>query len=60
MNDAADMEVHHISMPSQKAANARCEEINIPMCRGKKFDTVINFSLNKIFSTHKSQVSVTT
>lgn len=35
MNDAGDMEVH-ISMPSQKSGNARCEEINIPMCRGKK------------------------
>jgi len=34
MNDAGDMEVH-ISMPSQKAGHPRCEEINIPMCRGE-------------------------
>lgn len=33
MNDGADMEVH-ISMPSQKVGNPRCEEITIPMCRG--------------------------
>lgn len=39
MNDAGEV---HISMPSQKSGNARCEEINIPMCRGKKFDTAIN------------------
>lgn len=31
MNDAGDAEVH-MSLPTQK--NARCEEINIPMCRG--------------------------
>lgn len=33
MNDGTDMEVH-ISMPSQKVGNPRCEEITIPMCRG--------------------------
>jgi hypothetical protein len=43
MNDAGDMEVH-ISMPSQKSGHPRCEEINIPMCRGKP--------LNCIFSSH--------
>lgn len=42
MNDAGDLD--HISMPSQKAANARCEEISIPMCRGK---AIINFLLYK-------------
>lgn len=33
MNDGADMDVH-ISMPSQKVGNPRCEEITTPMCRG--------------------------
>lgn len=32
MNDAGDVEVH--MMPSQKSGQPRCEEINIPMCRG--------------------------
>ena len=36
MNDAGDMEVH-ISMPSQKSGHPRCEEINIPMCKGILF-----------------------
>jgi hypothetical protein len=61
MNDAGDMEVHHISMPSLKTDNPRCEEINIPMCRGK-FDTHINsLSLKHTLPfSLASQVSVTT
>lgn len=35
LNDAGDLDPHHISMPPQKTGNSRCEEINIPMCRGK-------------------------
>ncbi|KAG5683255.1 hypothetical protein PVAND_012547 [Polypedilum vanderplanki] len=38
MNDAGDMEVH-ISMQSQKSGHPRCEEINIPMCRGIGYNT---------------------
>jgi hypothetical protein len=64
MNDAGDMDVH-ISMPSFKTDNPRCEEISIPMCRGK-LDTFIN-SLAKLYSNTPFlslsltlQVSVTT
>lgn len=56
MSDAGDMEVH-ISMPSQKSNNARCEDISIPMCRG---NFLVEFRYRNKFSFSNSQVSVTT
>jgi hypothetical protein len=48
MNDAGDREIHS-SLPSQKSGSPRCEEINIPMCRGKPFFSLFIFMLLNLF-----------